>query len=324
MSNEFVSPKIEPQILFSPRDSFAQALVELAKVNPDIYVLCPDLRESLRLEKFAEMFPDRFIEMGVAEQNMLGVAAGLALSGKIPYACGFAAFNPGRNWDQLRVSVAYSRLNVKIIGSHAGVSVGPDGATHQALEDLAITRVLSGLTVIAPVDALETAKAVKAASFYKGPVYIRFGRDPVPNVTNPEKDFQIGKAYNLSEGKDISIFTNGPLLYEALQANRQLNEKGITCDIWAVPTVKPLDKDRIIASVQKTGAGIVAEEAQISGGLGGAIAEMLAENYPVPLGFIGIRDQYGCSGKSSELYDFYKLRAKNIFELVQALLKRKI
>lgn len=305
------------------RNGFGDGLLEAGQADKNVLALCADLTESIRIEAFAKACPDQFVELGVAEQNMMGIAAGLALSGKIPFVASYAVFNPGRNWDQLRVSVAYSQANVKIVGAHAGISVGPDGATHQALEDVAITRVLPDLVVVVPTDAIEAKKAVHAIVAYKGPVYIRFGRDKVPTVTTAETPFILGQANLLREGSDVTICANGPLVYEALLAAEALAKAKVSAEVIAVPTVKPLDTETILASVRKTGAMVTAEEAQITGGLGGAIAEVLGENHPVPLRRIGVMDRFGESGSPSELMDKYGLRAVNIVEAVKAVIKMK-
>lgn len=304
------------------RDGFGEGLVAVGRVNPRVIALSADLTESIRMEAFAKALPNQFIEVGVAEQNLIGIAAGLALSGKIPFAGSYAVFNPGRNWDQLRIAV-YSEANLKIVGAHAGISVGPDGATHQALEDVALTRVLPGLMVVVPVDAEETKKAIAALVEYVGPVYLRLGREKVPTITTIKTPFVLGKANLFREGKDITIIANGSLVYEALLAAQALAEKRISCEVLEVHTVKPLDEDAILTSVKKTGAVVTAEEAQIAGGLGGAVAELLGENYPVPVERIGVKDRFGESGKPDELMDAYGLRAKNIQEAVRRVVDRK-
>lgn len=309
--------------LVPTRNGFGEGLLEVGQANRNVLALCADLTESVRMEPFAKACPEQFIEVGVAEQNLMGIAAGLALSGKIPFIASYAVFNPGRNWDQLRVSVAYSQANVKIIGAHAGISVGPDGATHQALEDVAITRVLPELTVVVPTDAVEAKKVVKAVTEHVGPVYIRFGRDKVPTITVPETPFVIGKANLLCEGADVTIFANGPLVYEALVAAETLAKSKISVEVYAVPTVKPLDVAAIVGSVQKTGACVTAEEAQVTGGLGGAIAELLGEKCPVPVIRVGVADRFGESGTPNELMDKYGLRAVNIVTAAKAALKLK-
>ena len=312
----------DPEMLMA-RAGFGEGLVEAGKAYPNVVALCADLTESIRIEPFAKEFPERFFEIGVAEQNMMGIAAGLALSGKIPFVASYAVFNPGRNWDQLRVSVAYSQANVKVIGAHAGISVGPDGATHQALEDIAITRVLPDLMVVVPVDIHEARKAVMAIVKHVGPVYMRFGRDTVPTITIAETPFELGKALLFRQGTDVTICANGPLVYEALLAAEELARENISCEVFNVHTVKPLDADSILASVRKTGAMVTAEEAQITGGLGGAIAELLGENCPVPMRRIGVHDRFGESGKPSELMDAYGLRAVNIIAAVKEVIARK-
>lgn len=305
------------------RNGFGEGLVEAGRSNPAVMAICADLTESVRMEAFMKEFPERFVEAGVSEQNMLGMAAGLSFTGKIPFVASYAVFNPGRNWDQLRVSIAYSRANVKVIGAHAGISVGPDGATHQALEDVAITRVLPEMTVVVPTDIHEAKKAVAALIEYEGPVYMRFGRDKVPTVTTPDTPFKLGKANLFREGTDVTICANGPLVYEALKAAVVLAKHGIEAEVWAVPTVKPLDETAILRSARKTGAVVTAEEAQASGGLGGAIAELLSAEYPVPVHRIGVDDRFGESGKPDELMDAYGLRAVNIVEAAKAVIKLK-
>lgn len=305
--------------MVGPRDSFGKALLAVAQDNPNVVALCADLMESIRLEEFKKTFPKQFFEMGVAEQNMMGVGAGMALSGLIPFVCSFAVFNPGRNWDQLRVSVCYSNANVKIIGAHAGLSVGPDGATHQALEDIAITRALPNLVVIVPTDGAETEAVVRAAIAHEGPVYIRFGRDAVPQITNRKK-FEIGKAYVMREGTDLTICACGPMVATALEIAEQSKA---SIEVIAVPTIKPLDHKTILASVRKTKAVVTAEDAQVTGGLGGAIAELLAAEEPLPLERVGVQDSFGQSGTTAELYAHYGLDAAAMTKAVGRCLLRK-
>ena len=304
------------------RAGFGDGLVEAGK-DSRVFALCADLTDSIKISGFAKAYPERYVEIGVAEQNMMGIAAGLALSGKIPFVASYAVFNPGRNWDQLRVSVCYSQANVRIVGAHAGLSVGPDGATHQALEDIAITRVLPGLTVIVPTDALEAKKVVLALVEHVGPVYIRFGRDKNPQITTEQTPFVIGKANLFREGADVTLLANGPMVHEALVAAAELAKQGIQAEVLAVPTVKPLDVEAILASVSKTGAVVTAEEAQATGGLGSAVAELLAENLPTPLYRIGVRDSFGESGKPAELMAKYGLTAGDIFKAALAVHSRK-
>lgn len=306
-----------------PRAGFGEGLLEVGTSNQSVVALCADLTDSIKISAFAKEFPERFVEMGVAEQNMMSIAAGLALSGKIPFVASYAVFNPGRNWDQLRVSVVYSKANVKIIGAHAGISVGPDGATHQALEDIAITRVLPNLVVIVPTDIHEARKAVHAITEYVGPVYMRFGRDKVATLTTEETPFVIGKANLFREGSDITICANGQLVHEALQAAEILSKGGIEAEILVIHTVKPLDTEAVLRSIKKTGCLVSAEEAQVSGGLGGSLSEFLGENHPVPLEMIGVRDSFGESGTADQLMDKYGLRASNIVDAAYRVIKRK-
>ncbi|HCJ52443.1 MAG TPA: transketolase [Candidatus Kerfeldbacteria bacterium] len=305
------------------RDGYGTGVVKAGKKNRNVVVLCADLTESTRSLVFRNSFPERFFEIGVAEQNMAGISAGLALAGKIPFIVSYAVFSPGRNWDQIRVSICYSKANVKIIGAHAGISVGPDGATHQALEDIAIMRVLPNMTVIAPVDALEAEKAVLAAVKVKGPVYIRMGREAVPVVTTPRTPFAIGKAEIYHPGTDVTIIACGALVYEALMVAKNLRTKGIHVEVVNNHTIKPADRRTIIHSAKKTGAIVTAEEHQITGGMGAAVAELLSEALPVPIQRIGVGDTFGESGKPSELMKKYHLAAADITKAVYTVLRRK-
>ena len=305
----------------STRDGFGEAMLELGKKNKEVVVVSADLAESTRVHHFAKKYPERFIEVGVAEQNMLGVATGLALEGKIPFATSFGVFSPGRNWDQLRVSICYSRANVKIIASHTGLSVGADGASHQALEDIAITRCLPNLVVLAPADFNETKLATLAAAKHQGPVYIRFARQDSPIFTK-DKTFTIGQAKILLLGKDITIIGIGPLLYEAILAARELAKKGIRAEIINSSSIKPLDAKTILASVKKTGRVITIEDHQMIGGLGSAVAELLSQNLPRPLKIMGVSDQFGQSGQSEKLWEKYQLTHPYIIQNVLKLLKK--
>jgi transketolase len=278
------------------RDGYGEGLVELGKMNENVVVLCADLTGSTRSKMFKDVFPDRFIEMGIAEQNMMGVAAGLALTGKIPFVSTYAVFCPGRNWDQLRISVAYNQANVKLTGAHSGVSVGADGATHQGLEDIAITRCLPNMTVIAPCDYLETKKATIAAGKMKGPVYLRFAREATAVFTTERTPYEIGRAQIFRKGKDVSIIACGPTVHEALLAAHELEKEKISVEVLNNHTIKPMDEKTILASVKKTGAVVTAEDHQVMGGMGSAVAEVLAKNHPVPLEMIGIQDRFGESG----------------------------
>lgn len=305
------------------RDGYGEALLELGKNNPDVVVLTADLAETTRTLPFQQKYPDRFVECGVAEQNMMGVAAGLALAGKIPFVSSYAVFSPGRNWDQLRVSVCYSKANVKIAGAHTGISVGPDGATHQALEDLAITRVIPDLVVIAPCDAEETRKCTLAAAAYKGPVYFRFTREKTPVMTVKETPFEIGTANVCREGYDVTIIACGPLLHQALMAAEKLATQGVEAEVINCHTLKPLDIKTILQSVKKTQCVVTVEEHQITGGLFGAVSEALAKSFPVPIEPVGMPDTFGESGAPDELLAKYGMTEKQIISAAQRAIKRK-
>ncbi|OGE83579.1 MAG: transketolase [Candidatus Doudnabacteria bacterium RIFCSPLOWO2_01_FULL_44_21] len=305
------------------RNGYGEGLLILGKENPDVIVLCCDLVESTRSLDFAKAYPDRYVEVGVAEQNLAGLGAGMAHEGKIPFITSYATFSPGRNWDQLRVSVCYSGNNVKIIGSHAGISVGPDGATHQAMEDIAITRVLPRMTVLVPSDAIEARKATVAAGRMNGPVYIRLAREKTPQFTIEETPFEIGKAFVFREGKDTTIAAAGPQVYYALQAANELSKEGIECEVINVVSVKPIDELTLSASVKKTGCMVSAEEHQITGGVGGAVAEVLSRNFPVPQEFVGMPDHFGESGEPVELIAKWGMDSQAIMVAVRKVIKRK-
>ena len=310
------SPELRPT-----RDGFGAGLVKLGHMDENVVVICADLTDSTRSAAFAKEFPERFIEVGVAEQNMMGIAAGMALSGKVPFISSYAVFNPGRNWDQLRVSVAYSKANVKIAGAHAGISVGPDGATHQALEDMAIVRVLPNMTVIAPCDWVECEKATIAVGKMYGPAYVRFGRENVATVTTDRTPFEIGKAEVYREGKDVTVIACGIMVFEALKAAEEISKDGIELEVINCHTIKPLDVKTIVESAKKTGKVVTAEEHQINGALGSAVAEALSANCPVPMARVGVLDTFGESGKPDELMDAYLLRSKDIIRKVKSLIK---
>ena len=303
------------------RDGYGEGVVQAGDENADVVVLCCDLVESTRNEAFAKKYPNRYFELGAAEQNMMGVAAGLALSGKVPFTSSYAVFSPGRSWDQLRVSVCYSKANVKVVGAHAGISVGPDGATHQALEDLAITRVLPNLMVVAPCDSIEAKKATLAIAKHVGPCYIRLTREKTPVFTREDTPFELGKAQIFREGKNITIVACGPLVYEALKVAEELHTKhNISCEVINSPTIKPLDVQTIVASAKKTKVVVTVEEHQINGGLGGAVCEALAENYPVPVQRIGMPDTFGESGEPIELLEKYGMSANHIKIVIRQML----
>ena len=305
------------------RDGYGEGLVELGKENPNVVVLGADLTGSTRCDWFKKEFPDRFIEVGIAEQNMMGIAAGLAMAGKIPFASTYGVFCPGRNWDQMRISVCYSKANVKFTGAHTGVSVGADGATHQALEDIAITRCIPDLTVLAPCDYLETKKATIAAGRMEGPVYLRFAREATPIFTVEKTPFEIGKAQIFKEGNDVAIIACGPTVHEALLAANELEKEGISVAVVNNPSIKPIDKKTISEIAKKTGAVVTAEDHQVMGGMGSVVCEVLAKNNPVPVEMIGVQDRFGESGTPDELMNEFQLLAKHIKEAVQKVIKRK-
>jgi transketolase len=299
------------------RDGFGKGVVELGKQNKNVVVLSADLTDSTRANWFKKEFPGRFFGMGVAEQDMMSTAAGFALMGKIPFACTFGVFASGRAWDQIRVSIAYMNLNVKIIGSHGGISVGPDGATHQALEEIALMRIIPNMTVIVPADALEAKKATIEAGNTKGPVYIRLGRAPVPVVTKQDAPFRIGRADTLREGSDAAIIACGQMVYEALAAADLLEKEGISAMVINMHTPKPLDKDAIIKAAKKTGVVVTAEEHTVLGGLGSAVSEVVSQNCPVPMKIVGIQDRFGISGEPDELFRHFGLTPANIVKAVK-------
>lgn len=311
-------------VMKATRDGYGEGLLELGARSREVVVLTGDLKESTRVEEFAKEFPERFVECGVAEQNMMGIAAGLAAEGKIPFVSSYAVFSPGRNWDQLRVSVAYSGLNVKVAGAHTGVSVGPDGATHQALEDIAITRVLPNMTVVVPCDYLETKKATLAAAQCPGPVYFRFAREKTPVITTPESNFEIGKAEILIEyGQEAVIVACGPLVYQSLVAAKELDSEGIKVSVVNSHTIKPMDVATIMKVARNCEAVVTVEEHQVMGGMGSAVAEVLAKDYPVPVEFVGMPDCFGESGQPEELLEKYGMSVVKIKEAVKSVISRK-
>ncbi len=301
------------------RDGFGLGTIEAGKADENVVVLCADLKESTRAEWFEKEFPDRFIEVGIAEQNMAGLAAGLAMAGKVPFIASYAAFSPGRNYEQIRTMVALNNLPVKVMGMHAGVSVGPDGATHQMLEDIGLMRMLPRMVVINPVDAEEARKAVVAAAKTKDPTYIRFGRSPVPTITTPETPFQIGKALMLWDAPKpkVAILSTGSLSSAALTAARALDAEGIPCSVLHISTIKPLDEETVLAAAKAAGRVITLEEHQVAGGFGSTICEFLSETYPVPVKRLGIMDVFGQSGEPNELLEHYGLGAGHIAEVAR-------
>ncbi|MFN8249389.1 MAG: transketolase C-terminal domain-containing protein [Ferruginibacter sp.] len=304
------------------RSGFGDGILEAARNNSNIVALTADLAGSLKLNGFIKEFPERFIQCGIAEANMIGIAAGLTIGGKIPYTTTFANFSTGRVYDQIRQSIAYSGKNVKICASHAGLTLGEDGATHQILEDIGMMKMLPGMTVIVPADYNQTKAATKAIAGHEGPVYLRFGR-PVWPIFTKEEDFVIGKAQRLSEGKDISIFACGHLVWTAIEAGKILEEKGISVEVINIHTIKPLDEEAVLASIKKTGCAVTAEEHNIYGGLGDSIAQVASRKWPVPIEYVGTNDTFGESGKPAELLVKYGLDAAHIVAAAEKALARK-
>lgn len=307
------------------RDGFGQGLVEIGEKNENVVALCADLTEAMRMNSFAEKFPNRSIQTGVAEQNLIGLAAGMALAGKIPYPGSFAVFSPGRSFDQIRVSVCYSKLNVKVVGGYSGFGNGGDGASHQAFEDVAMMRVLPNMTVVVPCDFEEARKMMHASLNWQGPMYLRPSRSESLNLTIAETPFEIGKALTMREGNDVAIIANGPMVAESLLAAEELAQtERLTIRVINLHTVKPLDEQAILLAAQETGAIVTAEEHQIAGGMGSAVAEFLASNYPVPIEFVGMNDTFGESGTIDELKTKYGLDKKKIKEKIKRVMERKV
>ncbi len=304
------------------RSGFGDGILEAAKKNDRIVALTADLAGSLKLGGFMKAFPERYIQCGIAEANMMGVAAGLTIGGKIPYTTTFANFSTGRVYDQIRQSIAYSGKNVKICASHAGLTLGEDGATHQILEDIGLMKMLPGMTVIVPADYNQTKAATEAIADYEGPVYLRFGRPVWPIFTN-EADFVIGKAQQFSEGTDVSIFACGHLVWKAIEAGRILEEKGISVEVINIHTIKPLDEAAVLASIKKTKCAVTAEEHNIIGGLGDSIAQVAAKHQPIPIEYVGTKDTFGESGTPTELLKKYGLEAVDIVTAAEKVIKRK-
>jgi transketolase len=303
------------------RKGFGRGLLEAGKRDENVVAACADLTDSTQISLFRDAFPDRFVEIGVAEQNLVTVGSGLAAMGKIPFVSSYAAFSPGRNWEQIRTTICLNDRPVKIIGSHAGLYTGPDGATHQMLEDIALMRALPNMVVLAPADAVEAEKATLAMAKDKRPNYMRLARDAVPTITTPETPFEIGKAYVFAPGDDLTIISTGTMTYHALVAAEKLFKDGIDAEVIHCPTIKPLDGATILTSVQKTKAVITVEEGQIAGGLGGAVAELLGEEFPVHLKRIGMRDVFGESGNPDELLEHFGLTAKHIMIAAHEIIK---
>lgn len=305
------------------RSGFGDGLTELGQENENVVALCADLIGSLKMGDFKEQNPERFFQVGIAEANMIGMAAGMTIGGKIPFTGTFANFSTARVYDQIRQSVAYSGKNVKICASHAGLTLGEDGATHQTLEDIGMMKMLPGMTVINPCDYNQTKAATKAVADHNGPVYLRFGRPKVPNFTSPEQKFEIGKAITFNEGKDVTIFATGHLLWKAIEAGQQLAEKGIDAEIINIHTIKPLDREAVLQSVRKTKCVVTAEEHMKNGGLGDSIAQVLAEEYPAPIEMVAVNDTFGESGTPEQLLEKYGLGTKDVIAAVEKVIQKK-
>jgi len=305
------------------RSGFGAGLLEAGKKNDQVVALCADLIGSLKMDAFIKEFPDRFFQIGIAEANMMGIAAGLTIGGKIPFTGTFANFSTGRVYDQIRQSIAYSDKNVKICASHAGLTLGEDGATHQILEDIGMMKMLPGMVVINPCDYNQTKAATMAIADYHGPVYLRFGRPAVPVFTDPDQKFEIGKAWMVNEGADVSIFATGHMVWKAIEAGEKLAEAGINVEIINIHTIKPLDEEAVLKSVAKTGCVVTAEEHNRIGGLGDSIAQLLAKNNPVPQEYVAVNDSFGESGTPDQLMKKYGLDTEDIIKAVNKVIKRK-
>lgn len=305
------------------RSGFGAGMVDLGRSNPNVVALCADLTGSLKLNEFAKEFPERFFQTGIAEANMMGMAAGMTIGGKIPFTGTFANFSTGRVYDQIRQSIAYSGKNVKVCASHAGLTLGEDGATHQILEDIGLMKMLPHMTVINPCDFNQTRQATNAIADWEGPVYLRFGRPVVPIFIREDQLFEIGKGILIQEGKDVSIFATGHLVWEAILAAQTLEAEGISAEVINIHTIKPLDTALIRASIEKTGCAVSAEEHQLNGGLGDSIAQWLSRNYPKPLEMVGVNDSFGESGTPEALMEKYGLNAKNIVLAAKKAIGRK-
>ncbi len=315
--------KITSDILKDTRSGFGAGLVEAGKNNPNVFALTADVTGSVKMGDFKAAFPDRFIQVGIAEANMIGISAGLALSGKVPFASAFAGFISGRVYDQIRMTVAYSNLNVKICASHSGLTVGEDGATHEMMEDLGLMKMLPNMVVLSPCDYNQTKMATIAAAEYNGPVYIRFGRPSVPNFTPDNQPFVIGKAITMHEGTDVTIFATGHMVYPALQAAYTLEEQGFSTEVIDITTIKPLDEEAVLASLAKTRCAVTAEEHLMNGGLGDSICQLAGRKMPVPVEMVAVDDTFGESGTPNELLKLYGLDEEHIVEACKRAISRK-
>lgn len=305
------------------RNGFGEGLVEAGKADANVVGICADLAESTRMEAFKKAFPDRYFEIGVAEQMLVALAGGLAAAGKIPWIASYAMFNPGRSWEQVRTIMALNETNVKIAGAHAGVSVGPDGATHQAIEDIAITRVIPNMTVVVPCDSIQTKKATIALSERRGPTYLRFGREKSAVITRDDTPFEVGKAQTFREGRDVAIVACGILVYNALVAAEELAADGIDCRVINNHTIKPMDEDAVVAAARACGAIVTVEEHQVHGGMGSRVAEIVAQHHPVPIEFVGVQDRFGQSGNPPELIEAYGMGSSAIRAAAKKVFARK-
>ena len=315
---------LKPEVGLEPiRAGFGRGLLEAGHADKNVVALCADLTDSTKMDAFAKSYPERFVEIGIAEQNLVTVAAGMALTGKVPFVSSYAAFSPGRNWEQIRTTICLNETNVKIVGSHAGLMTGTDGATHQMLEDITLMRVLPHMTVVVPCDAVEAEKATRALASMVGPGYLRLARDKTAQVTTEETPFSLNKANVLRTGKDVTIVACGVLVYEALMAAETLAKAGIEAEVINAAVIKPLDVTTILASARKTGAVLTAEEGQVAGGLGSAVAEVLGEQLPTPLIRVGMLDHFGESGTPAELLDHYGLTAPHLVKHTTQLIGRK-
>jgi transketolase len=302
------------------RSGFGAGLLELGASHPDVVALCADLTGSLKMDAFQKAYPNRFFQVGIAEANMMGLAAGMTIGGKIPFTGTFANFSTGRVYDQIRQSIAYSGKNVKICASHAGLTLGEDGATHQILEDIGLMSMLPGMTVINPCDYNQTKAATMAIADHLGPVYLRFGRPKVTNFTDPTAPFEIGKAWHIHQGSDVTIIATGHLVWPAIEAARQLESEGISVDLLNIHTIKPLDEEAIVSSAKRTSRVVTAEEHNIIGGLGSRVAQTLAQHHPCPMAFVGVEDSFGESGTPDQLMEKYGLNTSGIINKVRGLL----
>lgn len=305
------------------RNGFGEGLVMAGEENPNVVALCADLTESTRIEAFKLKFPERYIQVGVAEQNLVTVASGMAACGKIPFTSSYATFSPGRNWEQIRTTICYNNVPVKVVGSHAGISVGPDGATHQAIEDIAIMRALPNMVVVVPADSIEAKKATLAIAKTTMPSYLRLSRDKVPTITTESSPFEIGKAQVLTEGKEVTIIACGQMVYHALLAAKELTEQKISTRVINCSTIKPLDSKTILKAAEETRALVTVEEHQVTGGLGGAVSELVSQHFPVPLKIVGIEDHFGESGEPSQLLKKFGLTKEDIIKACLHVLRMK-